>query len=467
MKPGLCVYIVFISTFCFSQNKELLFNFTDIPQSLLLNPGARVSFNKHLGVPLLSQFHFNVGIKGASVYDVFADNNTSINTKIENTLRELTRNDFVTVTQQLELFSIGWRSKKWNNKLYFSAGAYQETDLITYIPKDFAVLAYSGNRDFLNESFKLSDISFTGELLMVYHAGLTMNINEKFTLGARGKLYSSMFSFRSTNNRGTFITTETPEGQNFYVHQLRNIDVTVQTAGYASLLEINAPNSAVATRQIAKQFIKRGLLGGNLGLGLDLGATYKIDPQWTLTGSILDVGFIHYTKDTEVYEAKGNYAFIGFEAPVNDVEGQDLLDELEAAIPIDTLSKTYTSLRPVKLNSSLSYAFNQKDQVRCYTCKRGEAIPYQDELGLQLFSQFRPRRPIFGVSLFYSKRITDLFHLKTTYTMDDYSLYNLGFLFSTYIYGFNFYIAGNHLLEYRNLAKARGVSVQLGFNIIL
>ena len=39
-------------------------------------------------------------------------------------------------------------------------------------------------------------------------------------------------------------------------------------------------------------FLKNTLLGGNLGLGLDMGITYHITPQLQFSGSILDLGFI-------------------------------------------------------------------------------------------------------------------------------------------------------------------------------
>ncbi len=50
---------------------------------------------------------------------------------------------------------------------------------------------------------------------------------------------------------------------------------------------------------------------------------------------------------------------------------------------------------------------------------------------------------------------------------DDYSYYNIGFLTSIHINKINFYISANNLLEYTNLARARGASLQLGFNVIM
>ena len=39
-----------------AQNKQVLYNFAELPQSLLLNPAAETNYKFHIGVPLLSGF---------------------------------------------------------------------------------------------------------------------------------------------------------------------------------------------------------------------------------------------------------------------------------------------------------------------------------------------------------------------------------------------------------------------------
>ncbi|MHA7058612.1 DUF5723 family protein [Aquimarina sp. M1] len=462
MRILLCLYLGLLGSSLYSQNKETLYDFTDLPQSLMLNPGAEVDFKYHIGVPFLSQIHFNVGFRGASIYDVFADDGSNINDKIENTINKLTSNDFFTLTQQLDLINFGWRSKKYND-LYYSAGLYQELDLIVYFPKDFAVLAYQGNQDFINIPFRFSNVSATGELLTVFHLGYNKKVNNKLTFGARAKLYSSIFNFRSTKNSGTFTTIETPQGNNIYQHVISNADVSAQTAGYASLRDIESEDNSDGASQVFNKFLGRAFLGGNLGIGVDVGFSYKIEDQWTFTGSMTDLGMIFYTKDVETYRARGSFVFEGLETPITEDNGQDVLDELEEAIPIDTLNTSYAALRPLKLNSSIKYSFNRYDDGSC-NCANP---PYQDAFGLQVFTQFRPKRPQYAASLFYYKRLSHLLRGKITYTVDVYSYKNIGFLLSTHIDKINFYISANNLLEYSNLADARGASIQLGFNVIM
>ena len=61
-------------------------------------------------------------------------------------------------------------------------------------------------------------------------------------------------------------------------------------------------------------------LGGNLGLGFDIGMTYHITPQVEFTGSLLDIGFINYSKDVVQYRAEGDFIFDG----IKNLNGFDI-----------------------------------------------------------------------------------------------------------------------------------------------
>ncbi|WP_459211049.1 DUF5723 family protein [Aquimarina rhabdastrellae] len=468
MKKIFCLVFALATGMLCAQNKEQLYDFTDVPQSLLLNPGAEVNFKSHVGVPFLSHIHVNAGSSGASAYDVFANDGRSINEKIEETLTQLGSRDYFTVNQQLEILNFGWRSK---NDVYYSGGIYEELDVIAYFPKDFAVLAYEGNRDFVGETFRLSTISATAELMSVFHFGYNKQVNSRLRFGGRLKLYSSIFNARSVRNRGTFTTIESPNGNNIYQHIIRGADVRLQTAGYASLRDIESEDNADGAKQVLNKFLNRALLGGNLGIGVDLGFTYDIEDQWKVTGSVTDLGMIFYTKDVETYKAIGDYTFEGLNLPIDfsgdQSEEQDVLDDLEEAVSYDTIHDSYSAFRPMKLNGSVRYSFNRYRSASCDCYLDSGKIPYMDGVGAQVFMQFRPRQPQLALSLFYDKRFSKYFRTKINYTIDDYSYSNIGFMLSTYVSKINFYLAANNVLEYQNLAKARGASVQLGFNIIM
>ena len=273
-----------------------------MPQSLLTNPGSDVKYNWYFGIPLLSGISTNVGSSGFSAYDLFADNGVDFNVKLRNVVFSTTRKDRIAVNEQIELFNGGFKIAGEQGDSYVSFGMYQEFDFMSYMPKDIAILALDGNRDYLGKVFNLGDLNLKAEMLSVFHLGFHKKINEKLILGARGKIYSSIYNVNSTNNSGYIYTI--PSTQGVY-EQMIYSDLQLNTSGIAKYDDEDyEPN-------VVKDITKRAFLGGNLGLGLDAGLTYYPKKNIQLTASVIDFGFIKHTKEVESLTFKGTYKYEG------------------------------------------------------------------------------------------------------------------------------------------------------------
>jgi len=451
-----------ITSIVFSQNKQILYGFSEIPQSLLQNPGGKVKNIGYFGLPLLSHIHFNGGTSGSTVYDVFADNNIDFNTKLQNAIYSMDSNDFSSINQQLEIFSGGFAFGPFYEKNeYLSFGLYQEFDFISYFPKDYAVLALEGNQNNINRVFHADDLSAKAELISVLHLGYNKKVNKKFTYGFRGKIYTNILNLNSTKNRGSFITV--PGENNIYNH-IFNLDLALRTSGLASLTD----NSDFETKDLTRRI----LFGGNLGLGFDAGFTYNFTEQWTFDASLLDIGFIRHSKDVENYEIKGNYTFEGVN-PIFPESGtgqtadeywSEIEEDFEELFKVDTTTAKFTTWRPAKFNASLNYAFGKKKEKECHCIK--EDMGYLNAVGLQLYAISRPKQPQLALTAYFYRRLFKALRIKATYTIDSYSLNNIGFGLSAHLGGANFYILADNILQYENLYNAQSVSLQLGFNYI-
>lgn len=460
------VYLYFfILTLAFSataQNKQQLYNFDDLPQTLMLNPGGETNFDMHIGLPLLSQIHVSAGSSGVSLHDIFKADGGSINDRIRQTLFRLNRNDFFTVNQQMEILSIGWRDKR---RRYYTAGIYQELDAFLYFPKDPAVLAYEGNRDYIGENFNFSDVAFTAEALNVFHIGFTNYYSEDLNYGFRAKLYSGVFNAYSVGNRGTFRTEISPEGPNLYRHYMTGVDILINTAGWANLVESENATGMGTMSNIGK----KAFLGGNLGLGIDAGFTWYPSDQYRVTGSILDIGFMRQSKDVESYRYYGNYETDGiqllFPGENSPSYWDEWEDELDRNLKDETLRNSYVTWRPLKINGSFDFGWAENvEPCNCYRPMGRRR--YANHLGAQFFAMKRPRGLNYATTLYYDRSFNENLRGKITYTADSYSFSNVGLLVSAKLYNFNVYLAADNLLDYTNLAKARNASLQLGLQFL-
>jgi hypothetical protein len=356
---------------------------------------------------------------------------------------------------------------------------YGEMDIISYWPKDLAILAFEGNGgNNIGRSFDLGDLNLRGEMVNVFHFGINKKIDNSLTIGGRAKIYSSIFQFQSIRNSGSFVTRP---GQNNVYESAISADMQLQTAGIRGFYDIAEEDTGTTQRDVTSLFTERVLFGGNLGLGLDFGFSYNLNPQTTITGSILDVGFISNTKDVWNYTLSGNTTTEGITVflpeDIDDVNNdlwQELLDEIEEALPYGENDSGYISWRPVKVYGSVRYDFGEGGRSSVFdNCGCGVNVGggsnrdyYRNSVGGQLFMIKRPKGIQAALTGFYQRRFGRVLSLKTTYTIDKYTFTNLGLGANLQLGPVNFYVLADNLLSYSNIADSHYASLQFGFNII-
>lgn len=480
MRLGLLTFLMFIlgPFLAFSQNKQLLYDFYEIPQSLLINPGVKTGEKWHAGIPMISGLSFQAGSSGVTVNDLFANDGIDFTTKVRERLIDgMNRRDDFSTTSQIEGFDIGFRGRNRPDD-YYSFGIYGETDIITYWPKELAILAFEGNGGAnIGRSFDLGDLSLRGEMVNVFHFGINRKISNTLTVGARAKIYSSIFQFKATGNSGSFTTTQ---GQDNTYQTNIVADMQLQTAGIDGFLDILEEDTSTTKEDFIDLFARRALFGGNLGLGFDAGFTHHLNPQTTISASVLDVGFIYNSKDVRNFTLRGSASNEGITVflpeDINDLNNdlwQDLVDEIEESVPFEENESSYISFRPVKTYGSIRYDFGQPENTYSRDCgcaiavkERTNSDLYRNSVGGQLFMIKRPRGFQAALTGFYQRRLGRTLALKTTYTVDKYSFTNVGLGLNLQAGPVNFYILGDNLLGYRNVADSHYASLQFGFNII-
>ena len=444
--------MLIISHFGFSQNQQNLYGFGDLPHTLLLNPGARVYNKFHIGVPLVAHHSVSGGFSGFSVYDLFADDGSDINMKLRAVVSDFGKSEFFSFNQQSEIISVGFR---YNRDDYISFGYYEEINAIGKIPRDLVDLYYDGNTE-LDRKYSIDKLGAQGDMTGVFHFGYSKQVRENLQLGLRLKLYSGAIDIKALRTKGYLLTELGTE--NIYRQRLNEVYFLGQSSG----LYLPPGDDADFT-----YFRKKLLLGGNLGLGFDVGFTFKPEKQWIFTGSILDIGFVKNKKDIRSREIQGDFEIEGFQFYFDpnspDDYWEDISEEFEEAIISEENNDAYTTLRPIKLNTSLSYSFGQTlDDCRFLI----DPDLYNNKVGVQMFSLITPVHTYIAGTLFFEKRFTPLLQAKLTYTVDPFSFANIGGAFSVQTGPFNMYFAAENLLRMNNIYHAKHLGFKFGMNLI-
>ncbi len=437
--------------------QQLAFSFAETPQTLLLNPGAETNFRYHYGIPLLSNFNVNANIKGFDLSELFLNDGQNFDLKFRRVLDQLKEDDHISIDMRSDILNGGYR---YDDKTYLSFGFYQELSSVIYMPKDFIELFYYGNSNFLNRSFSFSQLTGKLEILGVLHAGISKKMNSKLNLGARVKVYSSSFHLESNYNSGTFTTFENET--NLFRQSLNNVHVQVRTSGLVD-------SSTDQVMDTPKDLFTNTFLGGNLGLGLDVGMTYHFTPQLEFTASILDLGFIRHSKNARTYSVQGNYTLDGINFEYDSENPRDYWQELEEdfkeKVPSDDSAEAYTSWRPTRINTALKYSFGEPRPKVCYSDTRKKY--YHNAVGFQVHSVFRPKGTLFAFTSFFEKSFSGKIHVKLTHTMNEYSATIIGSGFSVQWGKVNMFGLFDNLLGARDLLSASNITVNFGVNMVI
>ena len=451
------VLLVFlISTISLKSQQKLAFSFAESPQTLLLNPGAETNFRSHYGIPMLSDVSFDIGITGFKLNDLFSNDSRTFRTRFEAVLNKINATDYLSFNTKIDVLNIGFRLDK---KTYLSFGFYEEIDFISYLPKDFIELFYYGNEPFINRNFSLAQVSMKGDFLGVFHAGISKKISEKLNIGARAKIYSSSINIESLNNFGTFNSSTGTD--NIIRQSLNNINGQVRTSGIVDSDDeyVDDPN----------EYFSRTFLGGNLGLGLDVGLTYHFTSQLEFTASLLDIGFVKHSKNTKNFNIEGDYVLDGlnFEYDTSSLSNywQQIEQDFRDRVITEETQEAYTSWRPMKINAAFKYSFGERREKSCYSKTHKEY--YYNAIGFQIHNIMRPIKPQFSFTSFYEASLSKKVHTKFTHTRNDYSACIFGAATSLQLGKLYVYGGLDNLLGVADVSTANSVAFNFGFNIVI
>lgn len=460
MKKIIVVFFLLCFIFTQAQNKQILYGFDNIPQGLLLNPGFETTYKSHIGIPIISGLSINVSTSEITIADLFRDDSvsffsgTDFNTKLENALARVDNDDYASFNMHVEVLSAGY---KLNNRDYLSVGFYTEADAFITYPKDVFRLINEGNASYLGETFSLSNPMIKAEVVGVLHAGISRRLNNQLTVGARVKFYSGAINVTSTDNTGTFTTQIGTDG--IYEHSLNNIDATVSSSGIY--------NSENQTDLSAGDIFGNTFFGGNFGFGFDIGMTYHYNEQIELTASLLDIGYINYSKEVRNGTVNGDYTFSGVDFQYSGSANyfQDLQDDIDANVRREENNESYAVLRPIKFNSSFRYSFGKsRYESNCHDIRLKDF--YDNAVGAQLYSVLRPNGLRWAFTSFYERKFAKFLNTKVTYTIDDFSATNIGVGISTNIWKLNVYGMVDNIFALGDVANANTASLQFGINLI-
>lgn len=326
------VFSLFIETTSFAQKNYTFYALDNTAQSHYLNPAFKPSANVYVSFPLIPMQSFGVSNSGFNLNHLLQkrSQDDSLQLAPEKVVSKLGKVNYLTFESYNELFAFGFRVKK----NYFSFGITNRLNGNFIYTKDLLQLAVEGNgKSFLGKRASFDKMGVNINSYVEYAIGFNREINSKLAVGGRFKLLSGVANVNTRKTKFGLYTDETTFDLTI------DGSATVNTSAIKPLYDTLAPDGYNPAKN-AYNF-------KNIGIGLDLGATYKLTDKIKVSASLLDLGFITWKTDNATFVSNNvDYRFEGvylndFLKDSSDAVFDQLQDTLENVFSQQENNKTY------------------------------------------------------------------------------------------------------------------------------
>lgn len=356
---GVVAGFLLITSSVFAQDIATQY-FMNIPQTNTMNPAFRPNSKIYIGLPVLSNFSLNMSNNFLSFDKIFQpmEGTDSVMTILhpdydrEKFLNSIGRKGFVSAEIGTQLLGIGITvADDW----YIDFGLAVKGSMAANIPADLFTLVLEGNEGFIGSSIDLSGMGFNAQAYLESSVGISKNITNKLRVGGRFKLYMGAMNASLTAEQLEI------EVNDDFSHALHTDLV----------MRFNAPvDVSFDDDDMIKDILFREDLGfsevgpnaSNIGVGIDLGATYDLMDNLSLSASIIDFGFINWGSESFELRANNSFSFDGFditsvitEEIEFDVMMEDFADSLLNSFDFVDTEDKYNSGLPTKIFLGANY----------------------------------------------------------------------------------------------------------------
>lgn len=291
----------------------------------------------------------------------------------ETFLAALKESNDMAAVENLSIISCGfWSEKDFFHNVEINVRGYGNAS----VPKDFFALLKDGKRA---EPYDLSGFRLSAQAYLEIAYGLSKSINDKITVGGRFKFLSGMMNLLAETNNTRILMS----GQDV----MSNSDMAFRSATY--LFDIPTKQAVQSSGNKVLDFSKSAPTNNifkpaGFGAVVDLGTTYRVLDNLTLSLSVLDLGAVRWKQNITGKSSgnnvrqSGNLMNMSEMKTIGDKIGGSLTNlgnivEVEAT-PVAGGSFS-TEMLPVTINAGARYR-----------------MPFYDRLSAGMLGSFRTGR---------------------------------------------------------------------------
>ena len=401
-----------------AQNSQVLY-FMNLPQNQLLNPALRPSNKVYIGLPGMSGINLNINNNFVNFNDVFIKGQPkdSIISFLhpdynpDKFLAKIKDKNSLEQETTVQLLGVGFSV---GNDGYVFLDINERIQGNIVLPGDLFRLALKGNEGFAGKKIDLSSLRGDIKYYHEFGVGFSRNFTDKLRIGIKGKLLFGIAA-ASIDNKSLGITVNDD-----YSHTL-DANLTVNMSGPVNVYMNSKHNvdsvvfddSRFKTSAGATDFFSGKK---NIGLGLDIGATFDLTDRIVLSASVTDLGFIRWKNDVTNLKTYNQFKFSGLNmldvingTKTIDEVGKEMLDSLKNAFNVSNSKAPFTTYLPFGISLGGSYNVTKRFSV-----------------GLLSYSRIIGKQVREALTLSANLNLGNAFSTSISYTAENHRYDNLG-----------------------------------------
>ena len=426
----------------YSQQDNTLFFMHELPQANLVNPAVPSTCKLFIGLPVLSSVSANYSNTALAVREVFDKKQgaDSLYLNPDKILSRMRGKELVTSDVDLTLFTMGIHVKKY----YLTFSINEKATTYNMIPADMAKLAWYGNsKDFTGKEASANGTRVNANNYHEFAFGASRNVSDKWRVGVRAKALFGLGNVFTPTTKGYLFTDKNSFALSLILNSnvKSSLPLDVSTDSFGKVTNIALRDDA----NLMDYFLNFR----NFGIGADIGFINYFDDKTIISGSLLDVGAIFWSKDTYKFISEGRVSYAGITPAGNNVDWQQFVDSLQNMFTPSKDSSRFSS--PLVPKIYIGATRKVHDHINVGALVRTELYRNRLHPSLTLSAN------TFGF---------DVFNASVSYTLQNGEFTNIGAGIGVKAGPVQLHLISDNIPGFFMLDNTRNVNIRFGISII-
>ena len=456
----ICI-MVFSAGVIKAQQGNTFYYMNKVSQSTYFNPAYQSPYKVTVGgfmLPVVGQLpptmYYNVASSGFQfsnfIHEGTGDKADSLVMDPQGLIDQMRTANHVRMNTHIDLLHVGITTE---NNAYLTFSITEKINTGFSLPRDLFELAWYGNNYFRenNEKVLLSDLNVNFTHYREFAGGFSTEVIEGLTVGGRAKVLFGLSNVHTKINELSLFTNQDDYG----ITAVADAEVYINTP---VPVEYDRDSVEFTVDSLWNENMKIGSYLSNMknpGFGLDIGATYKINNDFTAYFSVNDIGFISWGSNPLHLSTDGTFTFRGIEVDffADEEEFDENMEEFADSVlhifaPVDD-NNTYLTWLPTDIYVGGQYHFH-------------DMLDFGALYRMELYQ----RNALHSLTLSANSNLTDWFSAHLSYSMMNNSYNNIGFGFMIRGAMLQYYLVSDNIMAAFQPHKTRNLNIRMGCNLV-